>query len=196
MVEAVVEQKKPAPRRRGKATTASKTPPVGKASAGKTPAGKAAKGGVKPVSKAPATPSLGGGAAAPVSKPTPAKKMHNKTLGARGEHAAGLFLERRGYEIIERNWVCPGGEADIIARDDDDCLVFIEVKTRSDAEKGFPSEAVTAAKRARYEKIATYYLAQHPLEDVFVRFDVVSIVVVAPERAFIRHHINAFGVGE
>ncbi|MEG0476741.1 MAG: YraN family protein [Raoultibacter sp.] len=196
MVEAVVEQKKPAPRRRGKATTASKTPPVGKASAGKTPAGKTAKGGAKPVGKAPVPPSLEGGAAPQVPKPTPAKKMHNKTLGARGEHAAVLFLERRGYEIIERNWVCPGGEADIIARDDDDCLVFIEVKTRSGAEKGFPSEAVTAAKRARYEKIATYYLAQHPLEDVYVRFDVVSIVVVAPERAFIRHHINAFGVGE
>ncbi|MEG0620043.1 MAG: YraN family protein [Raoultibacter sp.] len=179
MVEAVVEQKKPAPRRRGKATTASKTPPVGKTPASKAPAGKT------PVGKTPGAP-----------KPTPAKKMHNKALGARGEHAAGLFLERRGYEIIERNWVCPGGEADIIARDDDGCLVFIEVKTRSDAEKGFPSEAVTAAKRARYEKIATYYLAQHPLEDVYVRFDVVSIVVVAPERAFIRHHINAFGVGE
>ncbi|MEG0072391.1 MAG: YraN family protein [Raoultibacter sp.] len=131
-----------------------------------------------------------------VSSVAPVKKIHNKNLGARGETAAALFLERRGYEIVERNWVCPGGEADIIAQDEEGCLVFVEVKTRSDIEKGFPSESVTAAKRKRYEKIATYYLAQNSLADIGVRFDVVSIVVVAPERAFIRHHINAFGIGE
>ena len=124
------------------------------------------------------------------------KKTHNKKLGERGECAAALFLERRNYEIIERNWFCPGGEADIIARDSDGALVFVEVKTRSDVDKGFPSEAVTAVKRKRYEKIAAYYLSDHPLADVCVRFDVISIVVIAPERAFIRHHINAFGVGD
>ncbi|MEG0070910.1 MAG: YraN family protein [Raoultibacter sp.] len=128
-------------------------------------------------------------------KAVPAKNTHNKKLGLKGENAAVLFLERRGYEIIDRNWTCPGGEADIIVRDDEGTLVFVEVKTRSDVDKGFPSEAVTAAKRKRYEKIAAYYLNDNPLADICVRFDVISIVVVAPERAFIRHHINAFGVG-
>ncbi|MEG0505076.1 MAG: hypothetical protein RR547_10575, partial [Raoultibacter sp.] len=32
---------------------------------------------------------------------------HNKELGSRGEEAAVRFLERRGFEILERNWTCP-----------------------------------------------------------------------------------------
>ena len=60
--------------------------------------------------------------------------------------------------------------------------------------KGLPSEAVDAAKRDRYEKIAAAFLAEYDVVDVPVRFDVVSIVTVAPDRAMIRHHIDAFGV--
>ena len=52
-----------------------------------------------------------------------------------------------------------------------------------------------AAKRERYEKIAAAFLAEYEVVDVPLRFDVVSIVVVAPDRAMIRHHIDAFGVG-
>ena len=51
-----------------------------------------------------------------------------------------------------------------------------------------------AAKRDRYEKIAAAFLAEYDVVDVPVRFDVVSIVTVAPDRAMIRHHIDAFGV--
>lgn len=115
----------------------------------------------------------------------------NKELGRRGEDAAALYLVRRGYDILERNWTCFAGEADIIARDGE-ALVFVEVKTRSSVEKGFPAEAVDAPKRERYEKIALAYLTEESFSDMPVRFDVVSIVVLAPDRAFIRHHINAF----
>lgn len=115
----------------------------------------------------------------------------NKELGRRGEDAAALYLARRGYDILERNWTCFAGEADIVARDGE-TLVFVEVKTRSSVEKGFPAEAVDVPKRERYEKIALAYLAERDFSDIPVRFDVVSIVVLAPDRAFIRHHINAF----
>ena len=71
----------------------------------------------------------------------------------------------------------------------------MEVKTRSSRTKGLPAEAVGAAKRERYEKIAAACLAEYEVVDVPLRFDVVSIVVVAPDRAMIRHHIDAFGVG-
>lgn len=66
-------------------------------------------------------------------------------LGARGEEAAARFLERKGMEILERNWTCSAGEADIICRDED-TLCFVEVKTRSTVEKGFPAEAVDERK--------------------------------------------------
>ncbi len=98
---------------------------------------------------------------------------------------------KKGYEIVERNWTCSAGEADIIARDEE-WVVFVEVKTRSSCEKGFPSEAVDPEKRKRYENIAALFLRDYDVVDVPVRFDVVSIVLVAPDRAMIRHHINAY----
>lgn len=117
----------------------------------------------------------------------------SRDLGKRGEDAAARFLYQRGYDIVERNWTCDAGEADIIARDEDN-LVFVEVKTRSDCEKGFPAEAVTPSKRDRYERIALNYLKRCDIVDVPVRFDVISIVVISSDRALIRHHINAFSV--
>ena len=115
-----------------------------------------------------------------------------KELGRRGEEAAARFLERRGFEVIERNWKCIAGEADIVALQED-TLCFVEVKTRSDAQKGFPSEAVTERKRDRYERIAACYLKDHVYDDLRVRFDVISILVLNNDRAFLRHHVNAFG---
>ncbi|WP_146001841.1 hypothetical protein [Eggerthella timonensis] len=47
--------------------------------------------------------------------------------------------------------------------------------------------------RDRYERIAALFLQGYDVVDVPVRFDIVSIVVIAPDRAMIRHHINAFG---
>lgn len=120
-----------------------------------------------------------------------AQGKKNQELGRKGEEAAARFLYRRGYEIVARNWTCYAGEADIIA-EDNGTLVFVEVKTRRDCRKGFPSEAVSAAKRDRYERIALAYLSESNMSDMRVRFDVVSIVVVGRDRAFIRHQINAF----
>ena len=64
-----------------------------------------------------------------------AQGRRNQALGARGEEAAARFLERNGYTILERNWTCFAGEADIIAVSDE-ALVFVEVKTRRNADKG------------------------------------------------------------
>lgn len=119
--------------------------------------------------------------------------VRNKELGKRGERAAARFLEHRGYKVIARNWSCLAGEADIIARDQD-ALVFVEVKTRSNIEKGLPEEAVTKEKRSRYERIAAFFLADFPEVDIPIRFDIISILVVQEDKALIRHHINAFGV--
>ena len=113
-------------------------------------------------------------------------------LGKRGEEAATCFLERREYEILDRNWKCIAGEADIVALQDD-TLCFIEVKTRKDAQKGFPSEAVDTRKRSRYERIAACYLKDYDYADVRVRFDIIAILVLGEDRAFLRHHLNAFG---
>lgn len=120
------------------------------------------------------------------------KKSRNREIGKRGEDAAARYLEMLGYEILERNWTCPAGEADIIARDG--CtLVFIEVKTRTSLRKGLPSEAVTPKKRSRYERIAGWYLRNAcEYVDIPVRFDVIALLVSGRDRALVRHYRHAF----
>ena len=115
----------------------------------------------------------------------------SKELGKLGEAIAARFLEQRGYEIIERNWTCAFGEADIIARDDD-CLVFVEVKTRRGIKAGLPEDAVTREKRRRYEGIALSYLNEYQDSSCNVRFDVIAMALIGGNRAFLRHHANAF----
>lgn len=119
-----------------------------------------------------------------------------RDIGTRGEKAAARYLETRGYEIIERNWRCRYGEADIVARDVD-TLVFVEVKTRRGIDQGIPEEAVDAGKRSRYERIAACYLATtEEMPNCPVRFDVIGLLVIDENegggRALLRHHINAF----
>ena len=120
--------------------------------------------------------------------------VRNQMIGRRGESAAVRYLEHIGFEIVDRNWTCPAGEVDIVALDMD-YLVFIEVKTRTSLEKGFPSEAVNAEKRSRYEKIAAWYCRDSPYVNVPVRFDIVALLVVSEERALIKHYVNAFAEG-
>ena len=117
--------------------------------------------------------------------------LDRKRLGERGEDAAAAFLERAGMTVIERNWRCSAGEIDIIALDGE-TIVLVEVKTRRTVSKGTPEEAVTPAKCRRYAKLAATYVQSAGVSDVPVRFDVVTLLVVAEDRALLRHHRAAF----
>ncbi len=114
-----------------------------------------------------------------------------KRLGERGEDAAAAYLERIGMTVVERNWRCQAGEVDIIALDER-TVVLCEVKTRRTAAKGTPEAAVTPAKQRRYAKLAAAYLQASGTEDLDLRFDVITLLVIAPDRALLRHHRAAF----
>lgn len=119
-------------------------------------------------------------------------KKQTGTLEARGKMAAARFLERRGYEILERNWSCPEGEADIIAKDEK-AVVFVDVKTKKSAIGGFPSKVISEKVRDSFERVALSYLANYDAVDYSVRFDIISLVVIDNDKAMIRHCINALG---
>jgi putative endonuclease len=102
--------------------------------------------------------------------------MQKKELGKKGEEVALRFLKKRGYRIIEKNYVCKMGEMDIIAREKD-TLVFIEVKTRTSAMFGPPQLAVNSSKQRQLSKVALNYLKEKHLEDQKARFDVVAILL-------------------
>lgn len=115
-------------------------------------------------------------------------------LGRKGEEAVVRYLKSRGYAIVKRNWFCRFGEADIIARDPEGTLCFIEVKTRQSVEAGLPEEAITRSKQSRYERIALCYMmvTDDWDDNDSVRFDAIAICVTAPHRAMLRHHKGCF----
>jgi len=115
----------------------------------------------------------------------------SKRLGERGEDAAAAYLERIGMTVVERNWRCAAGEIDIVALDGE-VLVFCEVKTRKGVSKGTPEESVTPTKQRRYRRLADAYIQASALQDVAVRFDVITLLVLAEDRALLRHHRSAF----
>ncbi len=115
-----------------------------------------------------------------------------KTLGQRGEAAAGRFLKRQGYTIVERGSRVGRGEIDLVAVDGR-TVVFVEVKTRSSDVAGLPYEAVDDAKQQRLTRLALVYLKRHGLLEYPARFDVVSLVWPAGQRQpQIEHFKNAF----
>ncbi len=102
--------------------------------------------------------------------------MQKKELGQKGEEFALRFLKKRGYQIIQKNYVCKMGEMDIIAKEKD-TLVFIEVKTRTSTTFGPPQLAVNHKKQSQMSKVALYFLKEKKLEDIKARFDVVAILL-------------------
>jgi putative endonuclease len=103
-------------------------------------------------------------------------RMEKKELGKKGEEVALRFLKKRGYRIIEQNYVCKMGEMDLIAKEKD-TLAFIEVKTRTSTAFGPPQLAVNSSKQRQLSKVALYFLKEKKLEDVKARFDVVAIIL-------------------
>ncbi len=82
-----------------------------------------------------------------------------KNLGDSGERVAALFLEQRGYKIVERNYRTRSGEIDLVAEDADG-LAFVEVRTRRGGGMNVPEESLTPRKRERLISMALEFLSQ------------------------------------
>jgi putative endonuclease len=112
------------------------------------------------------------------------------TLGERGENVAAKFLTQAGYKILQRNYRSRLGEIDIVARQGR-TLVFVEVKTRADAQPR-PEDQVNAEKQHQITKSASLYLNRFGHPQPPARFDVIAIVWPEGREPQIEHHQNAF----
>ncbi len=101
--------------------------------------------------------------------------VDRKELGKKGEQLALHYLKKRGYRILEKNYVCKLGEMDLIAKEAD-TVAFIEVKTRTSTTFGPPQLAVNSAKQMQLSKVALNFLKEKRIEDAKARFDVVAIL--------------------
>lgn len=113
-----------------------------------------------------------------------------EAIDTRAKKGIRIYLERRGFEILEEGWAHGGDVADFIARDEDD-LVFVHCQVAQNGGEGLSEED---AGRVALERLAAAYLAEHlDSEDIRIRFDVVSMLIVGESRALLRHHLNALG---
>ncbi|MBQ0930161.1 YraN family protein [Ideonella alba] len=100
--------------------------------------------------------------------------------GAQAEDRALAYLQAQGLRLVERNYrFAPGrsragGEIDLILRERDGTLVFVEVRARARAEQGGAAASITAAKQARIVRAAQAYLLRLAAPPR-CRFDVVAI---------------------
>ena len=101
---------------------------------------------------------------------------YKQRTGKSGEDIAAKYLEKKGYTILERNFNCNQGEIDIIALDKAE-IVFVEVKTRRNANYGLASEAVNKEKKKHLIGAIKYYIHTRNLENDFIRIDVIEIYI-------------------
>ena len=102
------------------------------------------------------------------------EQISRVALGSLGEDAATKLLVCKGYRIITRNFRCRFGEIDIIALRNN-CLHFIEVKTRCSKKFGEARESVNTYKRKHIKKATAFFIYKHKLENKFIRFDVIEV---------------------
>lgn len=113
--------------------------------------------------------------------------------GQRGERIARAHLAAAGIQCLTMNFRCRYGEIDLVCRDRD-CLVFVEVKTRSQQNWGRPSDAVHRKRQQRLSRAALDYLRRIDQPDVKARFDVVEVLLLNDQVQEVRHLPNAFPV--
>lgn len=102
---------------------------------------------------------------------------HKQTFGRLGEQRATEHLLECGWQILERNWRCKEGEADIIAVDPEaQALVVVEVKTRAGMGYGSPLESITYAKARRLRQLAAIYARQTRSRLPRLRVDAIGIL--------------------
>ncbi|CAM4084657.1 YraN family protein [Flavobacterium antarcticum] len=114
---------------------------------------------------------------------------HNE-LGKLGEDLATEFLQKNGYEILDRNFTFQKAEIDIIAQKDQ-TLAVVEVKTRSSVDFGLPQDFVKPKKIQLLVKAVNEYVISRDL-DVTIRFDIIAIHKNSAQKFIIEHIEDAF----
>ena len=120
-------------------------------------------------------------------------ETERQLLGLTAEEAAVAHLRAAGYSIEARNFACRYGELDVVAQKDG-TLCFVEVRMRTTATWGDPSQTISFAKQRRVVKAALHYLVGNRITDRAIRFDVIA-VIGRGEKASVEHIPNAFDAG-
>jgi len=122
-------------------------------------------------------------------------KTDKQIIGDRGEEYALAYLERNGYQVLEKNWRHKKAELDIISTSPEGLLVFVEVKTRSTNSGPTPAEKVNRKKEKMIIKGALAYIDLFNYESE-IRFDIIAIQIKSADSYSIEHFKDAFWPGK
>ena len=103
------------------------------------------------------------------------EEKHTREIGMEGEDIALKYLLEHGYKLLQRNWHFGKYEVDLIV-ENDDALVFVEVKFRSTSYFGEPEIFVSNKQKLNLIRAANRYISKFDIEKE-ARFDIVSIVM-------------------
>jgi putative endonuclease len=101
----------------------------------------------------------------------------SKLVGAAFEARAMEFLQRQRLRFVARNVLCRGGEIDLVMRDRDGALVFVEVRARAQQRYGGAAASIGWQKKQRIVRAARFYLATRSgrsQDEPACRFDVIA----------------------
>ena len=115
--------------------------------------------------------------------------LSNRSIGFQGEDAAVNYLIEHNYSILARNWQFHHLEVDIIA-ENDEFIVFCEVKTRKDNRYGEPETFVDRNKQKHMFAAANHFIGRYGITKE-ARFDILT-VIRTPENMEVRHLPDAF----
>ena len=126
-----------------------------------------------------------------------------RKIGNIGEKAAARYLKKKGYKILERNFVADNHEIDIIAKKKN-LIAYVEVKTRTvgkeNPKESRPASSVTPKKQQGIIAAARYYYGfnKYKLGPMLQRLDIIEVYMVNDEKKAkvkeIIHMENAFNL--
>ena len=117
-----------------------------------------------------------------------------QVVGNSGESFVAEYLKKKGYIISAKNYRTKFGEIDVIAENNDEIL-FVEVKTRKETSLVRPYEYVNKSKQRKIFVTANIYL-QHNGFGLKPRFDVAEVFVSFDGSMRLNYFENAFGADE
>ena len=122
------------------------------------------------------------------------KLFSTKRIGQQKEQQAKRWLIKQGFKIIAENYHCKGGEIDLIGLEkNSNNLRFFEVKFRTSASHGHPSEMVGYHKQQHLILCAQKFLQKHPqYQDHSMQFDVLSFTAEQKEPEWIENAFLAY----
>ena len=106
---------------------------------------------------------------------TPVRVLNKTERGAMYERIALAYLEQKGLRGLAQNVRAAGAEIDIVMRDPDGSIVFVEVRARASARFGGAAASVGPVKRARLRRAAAAWLLRWRGPVPACRFDVVDV---------------------